>query len=75
MPIRIFNRTKAQLPVDRDIFLSLLGGIESGVMTTTAIVIGITLSERGYSIFVTWFGISTAGVAALLLGWCWQYYW
>lgn len=44
---------KARLPIDRELFLSLFGGLEAGVSTTAAIVIGLVISERSEPIIIT----------------------
>jgi|AntRauTorckE6833_2_1112554.scaffolds.fasta_scaffold00084_22 VIT1/CCC1 family predicted Fe2+/Mn2+ transporter len=46
-------RKKAKLPFDRDLFLSTFSGLETGVATTTAIIIGLLISGGSISIVVT----------------------
>jgi hypothetical protein len=41
MSSRLSRKIKTKLPVDKELFLSMLGGLESGVATTTAIILGL----------------------------------
>lgn len=50
--LKLFRKTK-KLPIDREYFLSLLGGSEGGLATTTAIIVGLSLSESSRSVVVT----------------------
>jgi VIT1/CCC1 family predicted Fe2+/Mn2+ transporter len=52
MSFRLIRRANANLPFDKELFLSLLGGLESGVATTTAVVVGLTISERAISLVI-----------------------
>jgi VIT1/CCC1 family predicted Fe2+/Mn2+ transporter len=51
MSIRLNRKLHAKLPVDKELFLSAYGGLESGVATTTAIIIGLLISG-GSSAFI-----------------------
>ncbi len=46
-------RKKAKLPFDRDLFLSTFSGLETGVATTTAIILGLLISGGSLSIVTT----------------------
>lgn len=49
MSMRLVGKLKARLPLEREMFLSVFGGLESGVATTAAIVIGLTISEKSFT--------------------------
>jgi VIT1/CCC1 family predicted Fe2+/Mn2+ transporter len=63
MSLRILGRMNARLPLDKELFLSLLGGLESGVATTTAVIVGLTISERSLAV-VTVAAIVTVSIQA-----------
>lgn len=46
-------RQKTKLPFDRDYFLALLGGLEGGLATTTAIVVGLSITTEQRELIVT----------------------
>lgn len=46
-------RQKAKLPFDRDLFLSSFGGFESGVATTTGIVVGLLITGGSPALVTT----------------------
>ncbi|MCA1807632.1 MAG: VIT1/CCC1 transporter family protein [Actinobacteria bacterium] len=46
-------RKKAKLPFDRDLFLSTFSGLEAGVATTTAIILGLLISGGSIDIVAT----------------------
>jgi len=46
-------RQKTKLPFDREYFLALLGGLEGGLATTTAIVVGLIITTEQREIVVT----------------------
>ena len=50
--MRLFRKT-AHVPIDHQYFLSLLGGAEAGIATTTAIVIALLIEELSVSIIAT----------------------
>ena len=44
---------KTKLPFDRDYFLALLSGLEGGLATTTAIVVGLSITTEQRELIVT----------------------
>ena len=46
-------RRKAKLPIDRELFLSAFSGLETGVATTTAIILGLLVSGSSISVVMT----------------------
>lgn len=50
---RLKRHVPAKLPIDRELFLSALGGLESGVAMMTAIVIGLEISGNNASFIAT----------------------
>ena len=46
-------RQKTKLPFDREYFLALLGGLEGGLATTTAIVVGLGITTERRELVVT----------------------
>ncbi|MDX1765372.1 MAG: VIT1/CCC1 transporter family protein [Candidatus Saccharimonadales bacterium] len=46
-------KQKTKLPFDREYFLALLGGLEGGLATTTAIVVGLIITTEQREIVVT----------------------
>lgn len=44
---------KTKLPFDREYFLALLGGLEGGLATTTAIVVGLSITTEQRELVVT----------------------
>lgn len=63
MSLRVIKRAGASLPFDKELFLSLLSGLESGVATTTAVIVGLIISESSVSV-VTAAAIVTVAVQA-----------
>jgi VIT1/CCC1 family predicted Fe2+/Mn2+ transporter len=63
MALRLIKKVGAKLPFDKDLFLSLLGGLESGVATTTAIIVGLIISEESIAV-VTVAAIVTVAIQA-----------
>lgn len=50
---RLRRRAPAKLPVERELFLSALSGLESGIAMMTAIVIGLEISGSNASFIAT----------------------
>ena len=48
-----YLRRQKKLPIDREYFLSLLGGSEGGLATTTAIIVGLMVSSASREVVVT----------------------
>jgi len=46
-------KQKTKLPFDREYFLALLGGLEGGLATTTAIVVGLIITTEQRELVVT----------------------
>jgi vacuolar iron transporter family protein len=53
MSSRLSRKIKTKLPVNKELFLSILGGLESGVATTTAIIIGLLISGESNEVIIT----------------------
>lgn len=52
MSFRLIRRAGTNLPLDKELFLSLLNGLESGIATTTAVVVALTISEEMTSLVI-----------------------
>jgi vacuolar iron transporter family protein len=53
MSSRLSRKIRTKLPVDKELFLSMLGGLESGVATTTAIILGLLISGGSNEFIIT----------------------